>query len=381
MAEQRTQQLRDLAPEQTQIEQRERRRLASDLHDYLAQLLVVCKMDLGRLKKFVESPVGIDMITEMDRLLNDSLTYTRTLVAELSPTILYEAGLGPAFAWLAGQMHGHGLEVLVHDDGTPVLLPDDQAILVFQAARELLFNVIKHAGVRQATIDLATTPSEVVVTVSDQGEGFDIDPRTDRPRSGGFGLFNVRERLEAINGRFEIASTAGEGTTATLVVPLPGKPPEEPASSEPASIAPPAFPASVPEPEQRPIRVLLVDDHLAVRRVLRRILESDSDLQLVGEAVNGVEAVDMSRSLCPDVVLMDVNMPVMSGIEATRRIRQENLPVAVIALSANDDSGPVSPMKEAGAVAYLTKGASLDELRRTIRSACPSVLTTCMPPP
>jgi two-component system, NarL family, response regulator LiaR len=116
------------------------------------------------------------------------------------------------------------------------------------------------------------------------------------------------------------------------------------------------------------IRVLITDDHKVVRRGLRGFLELDPELEVVGEASNGKEAVDMARRLEPDVVLMDLLMPVMDGIEATREIREEMPDTEVVALTSVLEYASVTKAIKAGAIGYLLKNTEADELCRAIRA-------------
>ncbi|MGH3086035.1 MAG: response regulator [Rubrobacteraceae bacterium] len=117
------------------------------------------------------------------------------------------------------------------------------------------------------------------------------------------------------------------------------------------------------------IRILITDDHKVVRHGLRGFLELEPELEVVGEASNGREAVDMARTLRPDVVLMDLLMPVMDGIEATREIRRELPEVEVVALTSVLEDASVSGAVKAGAIGYLLKTTEADELRDAIRDA------------
>ncbi len=109
------------------------------------------------------------------------------------------------------------------------------------------------------------------------------------------------------------------------------------------------------------MRVLLVDDHKLVRQGTRLYLESQG-IEVVAEATNGHEAVAMARDLMPDVVIMDIRLPELSGVEATRRIRQEQPDVLVLALSAYDDPAYVQALYQAGANGYILKTAELADL-------------------
>lgn len=118
-----------------------------------------------------------------------------------------------------------------------------------------------------------------------------------------------------------------------------------------------------------PIQVLLVDDHTMVRRGLATFLRVFDDLQLAGEAANGAEAIEQCASIHPDVVLMDMVMPEMDGIAATRAIRSRFPSVQVIALTSFKEQELVHEALQAGAIGYLLKDVSADELAQAIRAA------------
>src|SRR4028118_85051 len=117
------------------------------------------------------------------------------------------------------------------------------------------------------------------------------------------------------------------------------------------------------------IRVLITDDHSVVRQGLRMFLSLDPDIQVVGEASDGREALEMARELVPDVVLMDLLMPVMDGIEATRAIRSALPEVEIIALTSVLEDASVTDAIRAGAIGYLLKGTNVEELHRAVRGA------------
>lgn len=119
---------------------------------------------------------------------------------------------------------------------------------------------------------------------------------------------------------------------------------------------------------QKIIRILLADDHVVVRAGTRQLLTRQPDLEVVGEASNGQEAVDLTAELAPDVVVMDVRMPGMSGVDATRKVKESHPDVAVLVLSAHDDDEYVFALLQAGANGYLLKTAEAEELVKAIRT-------------
>ncbi|WP_143591787.1 response regulator [Thermoactinospora rubra] len=117
------------------------------------------------------------------------------------------------------------------------------------------------------------------------------------------------------------------------------------------------------------IRILLADDHPIFRYGLRAVLASDPDMELVGEAGSGEEAVELTRGLRPDVVLMDISMPGLNGVEATHRILQESPGTNILIVTMYDDSASVLAALKAGARGYVIKGADREELLRAVRAA------------
>jgi PAS domain S-box-containing protein len=360
--------LREMTSELVVTEQRERRRLANELHDYLAQLIVVCRMKLAQLNRAGWTPELKTNIEDIDKILTDSLEYTRTLIAELSPSILYELGIVPALFWLGGQFERHDLHVDVREEDKDISLPEDHAIFVFQAVRELLFNILKHADTKHARIALKKTAThELEVKVEDDGRGFHLSSEShDLARPGKFGLFSIRERVEALGGEIQIESKPGEGTCITLHVPYDSCPPSELSDSRSGPVPFMGSQSSLTT-RDKGIRILLVDDHALVRQGMRGLLEVQPDFLVVGEAQNGLEAIESTRTLRPDIIVMDVNMPKMNGIEATRSIVREFPSIPIIGLSVQEDKHVQGLMLEAGATLYLTKNGIASQLVDGIR--------------
>jgi DNA-binding NarL/FixJ family response regulator len=133
---------------------------------------------------------------------------------------------------------------------------------------------------------------------------------------------------------------------------------------------PPAHSADT-DTSLRQIRVLLADDHTVVRDSLAHLLESQPDMDVVAKAVNGLEAVDMALSLQPDVIVMDVNMPLLNGIQAARRIISQLSGARIIGLSMYSAADMDLAMRQAGACDYLTKDSAPEELLARIRKHAP----------
>ena len=368
--------LRALATEVGLAEQRERKRIAAELHDHLQQMLVFCKLKLGQGKPLAAVIPGCsELIKQVDDVLTEALTYSRTLVAELCPPVLREFGLAAALRWLGEQMTQRQLRVSVDVGQDHVPVPEEQAVLLFQAVRELLINVAKHAGTKQANVHLRREERGIRLVVRDTGVGFDLS--VVRPHDGGqplkFGLFSIRERMKAFGGRLELVTAPGKGTTALLVLPLQeGVAPRaaglllDGVTSARAAVREQSMSDLMPS-VQRALTVLLVDDHAMMRQGLRSVLEAHADIQIVGEASDGHEAVAMADTLRPAVVIMDINMPRLNGIEATAQIKAQYPDIRVIGLSVNAGPNNKEAMLKAGADMLLTKEAAVEELYRGIQ--------------
>lgn len=377
----RAEQLARLTSELTLTEHRERQQLAQVLHDHLQQILVGAKIQVELLLRRVGKDEKHDVKHIME-LLNESITASRSLTAELSPPIPRDAGLITGLEWLTRWMkEKYGLTVILETDEQYNVFRDDLKILLFQAVRELLINVMKHSKVLTARIELAQhDPENLRIAVSDNGIGFDHKTLlSDENRiSGGFGLFSIRERLSTLGGRMDISSTPGEGSCFTLIVPIKNLQ-EMPVDSGHLKYTEykkaqdrTAITASIPPIVGRKIKILLVDDHIVMRQGLSRLLKEETDLEVVGEASNGAEAIEKSTELQPDVILMDYNMPDIDGAKATRIIHAKAPHIRIIGLSMYQEPAQTAMMMDAGAVEYLAKSdkpeSLLDAIRRSVNT-------------
>jgi signal transduction histidine kinase len=212
-------QLRRLASELSLTEQRERRAIATDLHDHIGEALAVMRMKLVQLQGNAVFS-GLDGgIAEILTLLEKTIAYTRTLTFEISPPILYQLGVRAAVEWLAEQMKTkHGITIRLEADGDPTLSDENKALL-FSCVRELLMNVVKHAGVQEASIQISGGQGCAEIVVEDHGMGFDLKAKEECScRDCGFGLFSVRERLRVMGGDVVIVTAPGRGTKVTLSI-------------------------------------------------------------------------------------------------------------------------------------------------------------------
>ena len=350
--------LRSLALQLSKTQEEERQSIAADIHDNLAQLLALCQMRLSGLRKAADDPELIKPLADIQNYVDQSIKYTRSLMLDLSPPVLQKRQLLPAIEWLAQEMVAHGLRISVRDDGELKPLSDEIFTVVFQGVRELLFNVINHASTDKAIVQLKRAGKKIIIEVRDYGCGFDATTYDSR----GFGLFALQERLRQIGGSVEFSAPRGKGTLVKVTV----------TSHAPRLREDGHWPGGDRTIRSRraakvPIRVLIVDDHKMMRDGLRKIVEEQTDIKIVGEAIDGDMAVRKAAELKPDVILMDVNMPKADGIEATRRITRKKRAPAVIGLSIHEDEETEQALRKAGACAYISKRETADKLYSTIR--------------
>jgi CheY-like chemotaxis protein/anti-sigma regulatory factor (Ser/Thr protein kinase) len=274
--------------------------------------------------------------------------------------VLHEFGLPLALQWLADQMKTHQLTVDVRLGTTQLPLTENQAILLFHSIRELLINAAKHAGTNKAALTLDVTDNVLTIAVQDQGKGFTTDRLEPQQPGQHFGLFSIKERMEELGGWLRVESMPGRGTTVSLGLPLTSAESSKDNVKDDGHVHPPASKAAGVR------RVLLVDDHAMVRQGLRAVLDAYPDLSIIGEAADGREAVSITKKRTPDVIIMDINMPRMDGIEATRRIKQERPETIIIAVSVNDTPQIRESLQKAGASAFVSKDEAGERLYQTI---------------
>ena len=214
--------LRSMASELSLGEERLKRRLAIGVHDHIGQKLAISKIKIESLRKSVSSSKLAKTLEETHDLVAQAIKSTRSLTFELSPPVLYELGFEAAMKWLVRQTRErHGLSTKFIDDGQPKPLDNDVRVLLFQAVRELLVNVAKHAQAHNVEVSARRVGSEIQVRVEDDGVGFDMSrTSTQGYTRDEFGLFSIRERLSHIGGYLDVESEPGQGARVTLVAPI-----------------------------------------------------------------------------------------------------------------------------------------------------------------
>jgi len=215
--------LRALASELTTVEERERRRIAADLHDQVGQALALSRVRLASASKSATAQTLRATLAEISQTLLHAAQATRHLTFDLSSPSMNEIGLAAAISeWLQEQVQKrHGLDTHFEDCGHKFPLSDDLRAVLFRNVRELLTNTVKHAQATRVSVAIEDAGTHAKIIVADDGVGFTRPSPEQASRADrGFGLFSIQERMTDLGGSFEITSEPGKGTVATLIVPL-----------------------------------------------------------------------------------------------------------------------------------------------------------------
>jgi PAS domain S-box-containing protein len=214
--------MKNLSHKLTLAEEHERKRIATTLHAEVGQTLAFLTLKISELKG-KESPKNIkEELEEVYDLAQKAMTSTRLLMRQLSPAILYELGFVPAVDWIAEHiLRENNIRYTFKDDGEEKPIADDLSVLLFQAVREILVNVRKHAKAKNVKISIKRCDKNIQIEVKDDGVGFDtstLDSYVEKDI--GFGLLNIRSRIDVVGGHFEIESYKNKGTKIKLEAPL-----------------------------------------------------------------------------------------------------------------------------------------------------------------
>ena len=211
--------LRELSARVLEAREDEKARIARELHDELGQLLTALKMDLSWLRERVRDGEMAPKLQEMGRLLDQTVSSTRRISADLRPLMLDDLGLADAASWLVddfGKRYGIASRIEINADGGLEHLSKNVSTTVYRAIQESLTNIARHSGARNAWVLLAAQDGGLEVEVEDDGRG--IVPE-DLAKTRSLGLRGMRERISFIGGTFEVARAARGGTRIKIRVP------------------------------------------------------------------------------------------------------------------------------------------------------------------
>ena len=345
--------LRRLSAQLRTAQEQERTYLSRELHDEVGQMLTGLRMELsaiGRMNTDTDTELSA-RISHAKGIVENTLGIVRNIAMLLRPSMLDDLGLTPALAWLMKESsRSSGVEFKTNVDAALNLLPDTHRTCLYRVAQEALTNISKHAGAHNVEVSLKIVGGWVVGTIADDGCGFDTRSSTRE----GLGLAGMEERLRELGGHLRVISVLGEGTRLEFRLPFPSRAKESwwKKSWRRTSM----------------IRILIADDHGIVRTGLKLLLKRVPDMEVVGEAGDGREAVRLAAQLQPSIVIMDIGMPLLNGLEATAQVTRENPRTAVVFLSMHTDESYIVKALDAGARGYLLKDTADEHVEDAIRA-------------
>ena len=310
-------------------------------------------------------------------LLREAQNVAHDLSARLSPPRLGIDLCGSLQSMFRDMQQRFGLTVDANlQPAVDAIVHDDQ-LVVYDIVRELLFNVVKHSGQRTAGVSLQMAPTNLLrLEVSDPGQGFASLKDLDRPSDVGIGLRSIRQRLLAAGGGVVIESKHREGCRIRLTIPvelsdLPAasvqQQPDAEGGADRETAASSASPATLPSGEELLVKVLVVDDHDGTRELTSRMIMKSKGLLLVGAAADGAEGLRLIQELQPDAVLLDYNLPDMSGEVLARQISTLPVPPTVFGFTAHQSPEVHDSMRRAGARDVIVLGGPFSEVANLLR--------------
>jgi len=352
-----------------QLQDEERRRMARELHDSAGQELAFAIMNLQNLAANLNQP-GMDaqkMLCDSANLMRKVESEIRTFSYLLHPPLLDEMGLGSALRWYVdGFIKRTGIDVRMSLPAELRRLPTQHEIALFRVAQESLGNVFRHSGSKKAWLKLSLNSTDVQLVVEDEGRHF--RSTKDGPKvTPGVGIQSMRGRLEPLMGRLDIRH-GPRGTRVTARVPL--EPTEQPANETETEAAPQESHTAYPEQAQQgvPKRILIVDDHMVARQGIRALLAEESDLEICGEAIDGVEAVQKTQELRPDLIVLDLTMPKGGGFSVAYQIKELQIPAKILVYTTHSYAGLERMARLAGCDGYVVKSNATKDLMLGVRA-------------
>lgn len=318
--------------------QEERNRMARDLHDHLGHSFTAVMMGMESVKYLLDHDLD-----QARQKLDLVLEITRKGFAEVR-TNIHQIASGEEEQTLAMQINDMTHEFAQQTNtvidtcliGEPYEVPCGVRIALVRCLQESLTNAVRHGQANVIDVTLEFAPHQIRLTVQDDGIG------AEEPNAG-FGLRSMRERIDLLQGTLDVTARRNRGFRITCVLPVKR-----------------TF-------EQKEIRLLLVDDQELIRESLHLLLDKEHDIEVIGIAENGQLAVNLCQEQEPNVILMDVNMPELNGVEATRRIKELRPDVRVIILTTFHELEYAVEAIKHGADGYLLKSIHPQKLIDSIR--------------
>lgn len=215
--------LQEMTTEITMIEEKQKKEIASNIHDHLSQSLVISKMRINQLKKNPQLKVIDEDLKFIETHISDALENSRKITYELSPPVLYQLGIIDALNWLLDDIEAkHNVACRFNSNVNNIKLSDVKSIILYRSIQEVIKNAIKYANATLITLDFDKDDRGIYILIYDDGVGFDTDilKNIHNHSSSGFGLFTVKERIKNIKGKFTIQSEINIGTSVKIFIPL-----------------------------------------------------------------------------------------------------------------------------------------------------------------
>ena len=363
-----SEQLRDLSSRLLQAQDEERRRIARELHDSAGQILAGLGLDLATIAKSAPDnvPLVAEAIEHSEQLVKELTEGIRTMSYLLHPPLLDETGLEEALRCYArGLSERSGLQVTLEIPADFERLSAEAELVIFRIVQEALTNIHRHSHSRTALIRIGRDAASVFAEIQDHGEGIPREKLSEIQSHGsGVGIRGMRERVRQLKGEMKIESD-GAGTTISVVFPV-----AEVARAKQEGARVLAWPTT-PKPESagmQAMRILVVDDNAVMRRAIRGLTANEARWQVCGEAATGGEAVEKALELQPDVILLDINLPDVNGVDIARGLRKHMANVVILIMSHHDPQVLLPGALEAGANGCLDKGDLAQGLLRGLAS-------------
>ena len=357
----------------------ERNRLAREMHDTVAQSLAALVLQIETSLSELGSgnvEAARSTLASAGALAKKGLEDTRRAVKGLSPSSLDNQSAAEAIGELVRNFESeHDMPAHFVLSGEPVPLQPEQSLALLRIAQEALTNAHKYAQAHRIRVGLRFGLDSVTLLIEDDGVGFEVPSGPSPDGLGGFGLFGMSERVRLLDGKLEIDSTIGWGTRIQAALPL--KPsmaivsgPALPAQQPQSALAQQAQPSGSPSVQPALVmRVVIADDHTIMRQGIGGILEATGEVQVIGEASDGAEAIAEALRLRPDVVLMDLQMPGIGGLEALKQLQKEAPEIPVVVLTTFQTQETVTEAISSGAKGFMLKDSEPAHLVRAIRAA------------
>jgi PAS domain S-box-containing protein len=211
--------LRRLGSRMTSAEEEQRRRLARELHDRVGQILTAIGINLNYVRSMIgeQPPMLLERLDEALNQVEQVSDRIRDVMSELRPMVLDDYGLPGALQWYAEQFSRRtGIKVTIHDEAAMPRLSHEVETVLFRIAEEAFTNISKHAEATLVTVTLGSTDATFTMKIADDGLGFDVASKTDRPGQTGWGLMTMQERAASVGARLRVVSLPGGGTTIVV---------------------------------------------------------------------------------------------------------------------------------------------------------------------